>query len=206
VDGPLKKFVLTAAGSIAVTAAAAWVIAWLGPLATWSPVSWSNFWTVFNNLVLLATLAVVSYYTYETHELRIATARGNALSVRPIMVLTGNEKGLGAENKGTGPAMNVSAYVWFGNVLRVTPLKGVRAVIPVNDGHDFPAGEQVGIEDFKLQHPDSRGLIGRLSQGESGVAVVYGSVDGTLYYSYYNSSNSQSYGAFMQHGELTDII
>ena len=65
---------------VAALAAASWGIsACYGPIDSTNTARWSNFWAVFNNLVLLATLIVVGYYTYETYQLRKATVDSNAL-------------------------------------------------------------------------------------------------------------------------------
>lgn len=72
---------------VAAFAAASWCIsAYYGPIDSIATARWSNFWAAFNNLVLVATLIMVGYYTYETYQLRKATVEGNVLSFRPILI------------------------------------------------------------------------------------------------------------------------
>lgn len=97
---------------VVVLAATSWGIsAYYGPIDSNVTARWSNFWAVFNNLVVLVTLLVVGYYTFETYQLRKATVDSYALSFRPILIFDAGAPFCTVKNKGNGPALNISHYL-----------------------------------------------------------------------------------------------
>lgn len=181
-----------------------WLVAWLGPLANWSPVIWQDYWTAFNNIVLLATLGVVSYYTYETYKLRAAAVDGNALAFRPIVIFKSGSSGI-TVNRGRGPAFNISVLMWRKQTLKITPFSKVIGVIAPEGEESCPYGEDSSVKDFKMRNPTVGHVVDMLCSSDAGMVILYSDFSEKVYYSYYDLSDNQSYGAFLRHGLVEDL-
>ncbi len=123
----------------------------LDPAATTA--IWPIFWSVFNSILLLATLLVVAYYTYETYHLRKATVDSNTLSFRPILIFDAGAPFCTVKNKGNGPALNISLIIWDGAKMKVTADNAVPGIMSTgNDSYCFNAHVEIDSAGFKKDY------------------------------------------------------
>ncbi|AQT60423.1 hypothetical protein [Cellvibrio sp. PSBB023] len=177
----------------------------LGPDASTmtSPI-WSNFWQVLNNLVLLATLLVVAYYTYETYCLRKAAVENNTLSYRPILIFDAGAQFCTVKNKGYGPALNTALIIWDGKTMRVTADSAVPGIMaPGIDSYCFNAHIEVDSAGFKKRLPGFSSLIERITGTNHALfCLTYRDLAGNRFYSIINGSNEINYEGVFEHGKI----
>jgi hypothetical protein len=191
---------------VAVLAATSWGIsAYYGPIDSNVTARWSNFWAVFNNLVLLVTLLVVGYYTFETYQLRKATVDSNALSFRPILILEASASIFTVKNKGNGPALNICLIIWDGSKMKVTGDSAVPGILPPGDSHLFNAHVEVDSAGFKKKLPGFSSLTERITSKQHAlVCLTYRDLTGNRFFSIFNSSNFTNYEGVFEHGAISE--
>jgi hypothetical protein len=204
----LKKFAASTAICFVVVSMLAGIsyaiAAWYGLAGSSPSPLWANFWSVFSNVILLATLLVVVYYTYETYNLRKATVDSNALSFRPILVFDAGAPFCTVKNKGNGPALNICLIIWDGSKMKVTADSAVPGIMPPgNDSYCFVAHEEMDSVGFKKKLPDFASLIERVtSTRHSLFCLTYRDLAGNRLYSIINGSNQINYEGVFEHGTV----
>ena len=190
---------------VAALAAASWGIsACYGPIDSTNTARWSNFWAVFNNLVLLATLIVVGYYTYETYQLRKATVDSNALSFRPILIFDAAAPFCTVRNKGNGPALNVSLIIWDGSKMKAAGDSAVPGIMPPGDSYLFNAHVEVDSAGFKKKLPGFSSLTERITSTSHALfCLTYRDLAGNRFFSIINGSNCTNYEGVFEHGAIS---
>lgn len=165
---------------------------------------WQNFWTVFNNLVLTATLLVVAYYTYETYHLRRAAVESNVLSYRPILVFDAGAPFCTVKNKGYGPALNIALLIWDGKTLKVSADNEVPGIMPPgNDSHCFKVHVEIDSAGFKKRLPGFAPIIERVITTRHALfCLTYRDLAGNRFYSIINGSNEMNYEGVFEHGSV----
>lgn len=205
----MKKFicsVILVVLVVAVLAAASWGIsAYYGPIDSNLTARWSNFWAVFNNVVLLVTLLVVGYYTYETYQLRKATVDSNALSFRPILIFDAGAQFCTVKNKGNGPALNICLIIWDGSKMKVTSDSAVPGIMPPSDSYLFNAHVEVDSAGFKKKLPGFSSLTERITSTPHALfCLTYRDLAGNRFFSIINGSNSTNYEGVFEHGAISE--
>lgn len=206
----MKKLAITffwASGTICSLAIISYVIViCCGPTTSTPTTTWSNFWSVFNNIVMLATLLVVGYYTYETYHLRIAAVDSNALSFRPILIFDAGAAFCTVKNKGNGPALNTALIIWDGSRLKVTSDNSVPGIIsPETDSYLFNNHVEIDSAGFKKRLPGFSSLIERIiTTRHSLFCLTYRDLAGNRFYSIINGSNETHYEGVFEHGTITE--
>lgn len=197
-------FIMVAVGSLVAISYA--IANFYGPATPTTTTIWSNFWSVFNNIVLLATLLVVAYYTYETYHLRKATVDSNALSFRPILIFDAGAPFCTVKNKGSGPALNVALIIWDGAKMKVTADSSVPGIMPPgNDSYCFNAHVEIDSAGFKKKLPGFFSLIERITTTRHSLfCLTYRDLAGNRFYSIINGSNETKYEGVFEHGAVTE--
>jgi hypothetical protein len=163
---------------------------------------WSNFWTVFNNLVLLATLLVVAYYTYETYNLRLAAENSHSLSFRPILVFNASDEYYTVTNKGNGAAFNSCLIIWDGNKFKITSDSTVPGVMPPLEKYHFSDHVDIDSAGIKKKIPEFDSLTNRITNNNHPLfCLVYRDLVGNKFYSIINGTGAKYDGVF-EHGEV----
>lgn len=182
------------------------IASYYGPADSATTTIWLNFWSVFNNVVLMATLLVVAYYTYETYHLRRATVDSNALSFRPILIFVNGAPFCTVQNKGYGPALNVVLIIWNGSMMKVTVDSAVPGIIPPgNDTYCFNNHIEIDSTGFKKRLPGFSSLISRINTTHHNLfCLTYRDLAGNRFYSIINGSNELKYDGVFEHGTITD--
>jgi hypothetical protein len=205
----VKKLIYSAILVILVAAMLAttsWGIsAYYGPIDSNVTARWSNFWAVFNNLVLLVTLLVVGYYTFETYQLRKATVDSNALSFRPILIFDAGAPVFTVKNKGNGPALNICLIIWDGSKMKVTGDSAVPGIMPPGGSHLFTAHVEVDSAGFKKKLPGFSSLTERITSTQHAlVCLTYRDLAGNRFFSIINGSNCTNYEGVFEHGAISE--
>jgi hypothetical protein len=207
----LLLWILIAALTVGVLAAASYAIALRcapSPVGAAPEVAaiWQNFWAVFNNLVLTATLLVVAYYTYETYRLRRAAVESNVLSYRPILVFDAAAPFCTVKNKGYGPALNIALLIWDGNTLKVSADSEVPGIMPPgNDSHRFNVHVEIDSAGFKKRLPEFASIIERVITTRHALfCLTYRDLAGNRFYSIINGSNETNYEGVFEHGVVAE--
>lgn len=197
-------FVVAVVGSLV---AISYIIAnCYGPTASATTTIWSNFWSVFNNVILMATLLVVAYYTYETYHLRRATVDSNALSFRPILIFDAGASFCTVKNKGNGPALNAALIIWDGAKMKVTADSTVPGIMPPgNDSYCFNNHVEIDSAGFKKRLPGFSSLIERITTTRHALfCLTYRDLAGNRFYSIINGSNKLEYDGVFEYGAITN--
>lgn len=190
-------FSVVALGLLSYIVASKW-----GPTDASTPTIWSNFWSVFNNAVLLATLMVVAYYTYETYHLRKATVTSNHLSFRPILVFVAPDQFCTVMNKGNGPAFNACLIIWDGKKFKITSDNTVPGVIPPSEKYLFNSHIELDSAGIKKKLPEFASLTDRIANSNHALfCLAYRDLISNRYYSITNGSGAKYDGVF-EHGEV----
>lgn len=191
---------------VVVIAALSWGISTCyGPVDSTAPSLWSNFWAVFNNLVLLATLLVVGYYTYETYQLRKTAVNGNALTFRPILIFDAEAPFCTVKNKGNGPALNICLIIWDGAKMKVTSDSAVPGIMPPSDSYLFNAQIEIDSAGFKKKLPGFSSMTERITSTPHALfCLTYRDLAGNRFYSIINGSNSTNYEGVFEHGAISE--
>lgn len=191
---------------VTVLAATSWGIsAYYGPIDSIVTARGSNFWAVFNNLVLLVTLLVVGYYTFETYQLRKATVDSNALSFRPILIFDAAAPFCTVKNKGNGPALNVCLIIWDGSKMKVTGDSAVPGIMPPGDPYLFNAHVEVDSVGFKKKLPGFSSLTERITSTQHALfCLTYRDLAGNRFFSIINGSNCTNYEGVFEHGAISE--
>lgn len=179
---------------------------WFSPTDSTCPSLWANFWAAFNNVVLAATLIVVAYYTYETHQLRKATVDSNALSFRPILIFDAGAPFCTVKNKGNGPALNTCLIIWDGSKMKVAADNTIPGIMPVgNDAYCFNTHIEIDSAGFKEKLPGFSSLTERICSTKHALfCLTYRDVAGNKFYSIINGSNQTNYEGVFEHGQIHD--
>lgn len=164
---------------------------------------WSNFWTVFNNLVLLATLLVVAYYTYETYNLRLVAENSHRHSFRPILVFNASDVFCTVTNKGNGAALNTCLIIWDGKKFQITSDDTVPGVMPPLEKYHFSTHIDIDSAGIKKKIPGVDSLMNRITNNEYPLfCLVYKDLVGNKFYSIINGAGAKYDGVF-EHKEIT---
>lgn len=176
-------------------------VKWI-PACGLSRTFWSNFWSIFSNGVLSATLIVVAYYTFETYQIRKAAVNQYNHSFRPILVFNASKPRYTVTNKGSGPALNSCLIMWDGKKFKITSDMTVPGVITASETYLFNNQMEINLTGIKEKLPAFVSLINRIASSNHALfCLVYRDLAGNRFYSIVNGSGAD-YDAVFEHGEV----
>ena len=161
-----------------------------------------EFWKIFNALIVLATLAVVAYYTFETHLLRIATVESNTLFIRPLVILNGSEGStFELVSVGNGIAMNLRVFVWDGSSFKISPQGATVSSLSEGKKTNITTSQQLSPNSIASEIPACQRILEEISrEPNSLICIIYQDINGRNLYSIYKT-NSTKDEPFFRFGE-----
>ena len=162
----------------------------------------ADFISIFNAITLFFTLAVVSYYTYETLLLRRIAENNLSNSIRPILVML-QATPFKFKNVGAGAAVNICPIIFAEDSILIETPEHIPNITPPNDNFSANISTEIKKNDLLSAVPHAKQVIIEItSQRKSCILVLCSDISGNRYYTITNASVSDHQSA-LQLGRIT---